>query len=188
MAKKSKSFVENEEHKHQNTADSTEEHNNDSALSTENLLAKIKQLEEYNQKLLLTVSTLTNDHKREIRSSEDKIERANKDFALELTEVLDVFYIATESFDIASIGDHAHFQTFFTGIDMTKNSITTVLEKHGVKRIFPLGEMFDHNFHQAISMVQSDKEKNYILAVLKAGYTLHGKLLRPALVSVSSGA
>ncbi len=68
---------------------------------------------------------------------------------------------------------------------MTKRELMKVLEKNQIKRIFPLGEQFDHNLHEAISHIESEKEAETILQVMQAGYTISDRLIRPALVVVS---
>ncbi|MGB1540469.1 MAG: nucleotide exchange factor GrpE, partial [Rickettsiales bacterium] len=72
------------------------------------------------------------------------------------------------------------------GVDMTLRELIGNFEKHGITRIDPLGEKFDHNFHQAVSQVEDpEKEPGTILQVMQAGYTLKDRLLRPAMVVVS---
>lgn len=56
-----------------------------------------------------------------------------------------------------------------------------------MSRIYPLNQPFDHNFHEAISHVESDKAENEVVAVVQAGYKIGERLIRPALVSVSKG-
>ena len=63
-----------------------------------------------------------------------------------------------------------------------------VLERHGLKRIDPKGERFDHNFHQAIFEAERPgAAPGTIIEVLQPGYVLHDRLLRPAMVGVSKG-
>ena len=61
-----------------------------------------------------------------------------------------------------------------------------MFERHGMRRIDPQGERFDHNFHQAIFEAErADQPAGTIVEVLQPGYVLHDRLLRPAMVGVS---
>jgi molecular chaperone GrpE len=61
-----------------------------------------------------------------------------------------------------------------------------VLEKHGLKQIDPVGEPFDPEQHQAISMVEDDKaESNIVIKVMQKGFSLNNRLIRPAMVVVA---
>ena len=72
---------------------------------------------------------------------------------------------------------------------MTEREFLSILERHGVRRIDPLGEKFDHNFHQAVFEVEdSDKPGGTVVEVMQVGYAISGRLLRPAMVGVAKGA
>ena len=64
-----------------------------------------------------------------------------------------------------------------------------VLSKHNVKRVEPkAGDIFDHNLHQALSQTPDDKyPKNSIIKIIRAGYLIEDRLIKPALVMVSAG-
>jgi molecular chaperone GrpE len=69
---------------------------------------------------------------------------------------------------------------------MTGRELAAVFERHGIKRVDPMGERFDPNFHQAMLEVSSaDQPSGTVVQVLQVGYTIAGRLLRPALVAVS---
>lgn len=72
-------------------------------------------------------------------------------------------------------------------LEMVLKKFFATLEKHGIKRVHPIGEKFDHDFHQAISMEVSDTAENgSVIKVVKAGYTLSGRVVSPALVVVAN--
>ncbi|MFP3480416.1 nucleotide exchange factor GrpE, partial [Burkholderia sp. SIMBA_057] len=72
------------------------------------------------------------------------------------------------------------------GIELTYKSLTSTLEKFGVKAIGAEGEAFNPDQHQAMSMQESDEHpNNTIMAVMQKGYELNGRLLRPAMVMVA---
>lgn len=73
-----------------------------------------------------------------------------------------------------------------TGVEMTEKMLLDALDKHGVKRIDPMGEPFDHNYHQAMMEVESDDvEGGHVAQVMQPGYVLYDRLLRPAMVAVA---
>ena len=87
----------------------------------------------------------------------------------------------------SDIGQHT-FQSMGSlksGTELTLKQLLAAFEKSGLKQINPLGEKFDPNFHQAISMVPSDQEPNTVVTVLQKGYLIAERVLRPALVMVA---
>ena len=122
------------------------------------------------------------------RRSEQEIDKARK-FALErfcgdLLGVVDNLERAMESSRYAG-GDAALIE----GIELTHKGFMDVLTKYGVVPVDPMGEPYDPETAQAMSMVeQPDAEPNTVVAVMQKGYTLNGRLLRPAMVMVSKAA
>ena len=115
------------------------------------------------------------------RSFED-IDKARK-FALEKFsgELLSV----KDSLDAALTVENANVDSYKNGVELTQKQLINVFEKFGIHEIKALGEKFDPNQHQAISMVESEEEPNKILTVLQKGYLLNERVIRPALVTVS---
>lgn len=75
------------------------------------------------------------------------------------------------------------------GVEMTGREIASVLERHNISKIWPDGEKFDYNLHQAMFEVPSDDvEPGIVIQVVQSGYQLHDRLLRPAMVGVSKPA
>ena len=122
------------------------------------------------------------------RRSEQEIDKARK-FALErfcgdLLGVVDNLERAMESSSDAG-GD----AVLIEGIELTHKGFMDVLTKYGVVPVDPMGEPYDPETAQAMSMVeQPDAEPNTVVAVMQKGYTLNGRLLRPAMVMVSKAA
>ena len=72
------------------------------------------------------------------------------------------------------------------GIKMVQKEFTKILEKHDVKKIEALNKKFDHNVHQAMMEIETDKqEEGIVVKEIQSGYTMHDRLLRPALVGVA---
>ena len=75
------------------------------------------------------------------------------------------------------------------GVELTQKSLIDALQKHGVETIDPIGEPFDPQIAQAMSMVENPEvEPNTVIAVMQKGYQLNGRLVRPAMVMVSKAA
>ena len=72
------------------------------------------------------------------------------------------------------------------GVEMTGRELASAFERHGIQRINPEGEKFDYNLHQAMFEVPTDDvEPGMVVQVVQPGYSLHDRLLRPAMVGVS---
>ena len=72
------------------------------------------------------------------------------------------------------------------GLKMVQREFSSILEKHGVKKIKALNMKFDHNFHQAMMEVVNDEvEEGTVITEIQSGYTMHNRLLRPSMVAVS---
>jgi molecular chaperone GrpE len=72
------------------------------------------------------------------------------------------------------------------GLKMVQREFSSILEKHGVKKIKALNMKFDHNFHQAmVEVVNDEVEEGTVITEMQSGYTMHNRLLRPSMVAVS---
>lgn len=123
------------------------------------------------------------------RRAEQDVEKAHK-FALEkfVNELIPVVESLEKGIESAEQGDGLH-ETMLEGMRLTHKQLLGALEKFGVEQVDPEGQPFDPNFHQAISMVPNkDMEPNTVMNVFQKGYTLHGRVIRPAMVVVSSAA
>ena len=122
------------------------------------------------------------------RAAQD-VEKAHKfaleKFANELLPVIDNLERAIEFSD----KKNDTLKPLLEGIDMTVKSFNDAVSKFGVEIVNPQGEQFNPDFHQAMSIQPSnDVTPNTVLAVMQKGYTLNGRLLRPAMVMVSKAA
>ncbi len=120
------------------------------------------------------------------RAAQD-VEKAHKfaleKFANELLPVVDNLHRAIE------FADHENetLKPILEGIDMTAKGFIEALAKFGVEVVDPQGETFNPELHQAMSMQpSSDVAPNTVIAVMQKGFTLNGRLLRPAMVMVST--
>ena len=122
------------------------------------------------------------------RAAQD-VEKAHKfaleKFANELLPVIDNLERAIEFSD----KENEQLKPVLEGIEMTVKSFNDAVSKFGVEIVNPQGEQFNPEFHQAMSIQPSnDVAPNTVLAVMQKGYTLNGRLLRPAMVMVSKEA
>lgn len=153
------------------------------------LQQKIAELEEKslvsNDKLLRALAEIDNVRRRSREELEKTAKFAISNFVSELVLVVENFFLACDNRPVAEIAKIPAVQHFDDAIEMTKKELIKILEKNQVKRIYPLGEKFDHNFHDAIAQIESDKEEGEIVQVIQAGYTINDRLIRPALVGVA---
>ena len=121
-----------------------------------------------------------------LRRAAQDVEKARK-FALEpfcneLLPVVDNLERALE----AATGEEEILKPIAEGVALTLKGLLDALEKFHIEAVDPLGEPFDPQLHQAMSMVDNpDVEPNTVTAVMQKGYTLNGRLVRPAMVMVS---
>jgi molecular chaperone GrpE len=116
------------------------------------------------------------------RRAQEDVVKAHKysteSFAAELLAVKD-------SLDAALTVENTSIESFKQGVELTARQLEAVFEKFAIRMLDPAGQKFDPHRHQAISQVESDQEANTVVMVLQKGYTLHDRVLRPALVTVA---
>ena len=116
------------------------------------------------------------------RRALDDVDKARKfavdKFATELLAVKDSLEAALAT------GDDVSVASLKDGVELTLKQLVTAFERNSIKEVNPLGEKFDPNCHQAISVVDGDGEPNTVATVLQKGYLLNERVLRPALVMV----
>lgn len=120
------------------------------------------------------------------RRAEQDVEKAHKfgleKFVNDMLPVVDNLERAVS----ASAQEGAEMASVVEGVELTLKSLVDGLKRHKVEPVDPEGEPFDPQLHQAMSMVpQPDVEPNTVINVFQKGYTLHGRLVRPAMVVVS---
>ena len=108
-------------------------------------------------------------------------------FARDVLPVLDNLRRALDSIPAEARAADERLGQFATGVELTERDLLSTLERYKVQRVDPLGQPFDHNLHQAVMQVDSDKAAGTVVQVLQSGYVIHDRLLRPAMVAVSKG-
>lgn len=146
----------------------------------------LRQLAEMKDQTLRTMAEMENVRARARRDVEESSKYAVAGFARDVISVLENLYRAAASVPPQVRTESPLLNTLGQGIDMTLSEFLNVIQRHGIKRLDPQGEMFDHNFHQAVAQIDSaEHPPGTILQVLQAGYVLHDRLLRAAMVGVS---
>jgi molecular chaperone GrpE len=154
----------------------------------------IKKLEEeialLKDQRIRALAEADNVRKRAQRDQEEMSKYAVTAFARDMVSVLENLNRATESLAAHKEQNSEELlKTFAEGIDLTQRELLGIFEKFQIKRLDPQGQKFDHNFHQAVAQVpQPDTEPGTIIQVVQAGYVIHDRLLRPAMVVVAKAA
>ena len=137
---------------------------------------------------LRALAEAENVRRRSERELADMSKYAVTSFARDLVSVLENLQRATGSIPPELKDAQPAVANLAVGVEMTQKELLGVFGKHGIARIDPLGQKFDHNLHQAVAQIDTpDAEAGTVVQVLQAGYTIHDRLLRPAMVGVASG-
>ena len=143
------------------------------------------ELAEHKDRLLRALAEAENTRRRTQRERDDAAKYAISGFAKDLLSAADNLRRALDSLPEAEIDD-ARTRSLLAGVAATERELLSVFERHGIRRIDPRGEAFDHNLHQAIFEAErADRPPGTIVEVLQPGYVLHDRLLRPAMVGVA---
>ena len=149
----------------------------------ERQLEKAQQtIKDYWDQIMRLRAEIENNRKR----AERDIENAHKYATRSLLENLLPIVDSMEMGQAAAEAENATLESIREGLSLTMNMFVQVLEKHGLEQINPLGEKFDPEKHQAISMTESaDAESNTVVEVMQKGFLLNDRLVRPAMVVVA---
>jgi len=127
------------------------------------------------------MAELDNFRKRTAREKEEMVKFANEELLKDILPLIDNLERA-----ITHTEGAANFSAFKEGLMMARDQLLRALSRHGLAPIDCVNEPFDPNYHEAMMTVESpDHEDNQVVAELEKGYLLHGRLLRPAKVSVA---
>ena len=134
-------------------------------------------------RLLRLRAEFDNFRRRAERERTETIQFASAELMRELLNVLDSFDLAMKT-----VADGSAAAEMVRGLDLVYKQLLDTLGRFGLKAIEAEGQAFDPNLHQAVSTVPtSDVPENTVVQEMRRGYTLNGKLLRAAMVSVSAG-
>lgn len=135
--------------------------------------------------LMRTRAEMDNLRKRQERELENAHKYALERFVGELLPVMDSMELGLN----AALDESANVEKLREGTELTLKLLSGVMEKFDVVQINPEGEPFNPELHQAMTMQpRDDVPPNTVVAVVQKGYTLNGRLVRPAMVMVSQAA
>jgi molecular chaperone GrpE len=153
----------------------------------ERVAALETELAEAQDRLLRALAETENTRRRAQRERLDAERYGFSRFATDLLSVADNLRRALDSLPEAEAKDD-RTRSLLAGVAATERELLAAFERHGMKRIDPKGEKFDHNFHQAVFEAENTgSPPGTIVEVLQPGYVLHDRLLRPAMVGVAKG-
>ena len=138
----------------------------------------LEQIEDLKNQVLYAKAEAENIRRRSYEEADKTRKFAIEGFSQELLSVKDSLE--------ASLGsDNVDNKILIDGVELTLKQLNAIFEKFNIVEINPIGEKFDPNEHQAMSMVESkEQETNTVLSVLQKGYKLNDRVIRPAMVSV----
>jgi molecular chaperone GrpE len=144
----------------------------------------LEQVAKANDQVLRVQAEMQNVRRRAERDVESAHKFALDKFAADLLPIVDNLERALAAIDAADEGQ----KPVAEGLELTLKSFMEVLARYKIEAIDPAGQPFDAELHQAVSMVPNpDLEANTVMDVFQKGYTLNGRLVRPAMVVVSQG-
>jgi molecular chaperone GrpE len=141
------------------------------------------EVERMREMYLRKLAEFDNFRKRTERERDELKQIAAEDLIREMLPVIDNFERALQH---AGNGDPDSFRQ---GVEMISRQLVDLLQKAGLESLDPQGGRFDPELHEAVDRVEnSEHEPGTVVTVLVKGYTLGGRLVRPAMVSVAVGA
>lgn len=146
------------------------------------LLKAQATIKDYWDQIMRLKAEIENSIKRSSRDIENAHKFALRNFAESLLPILDSMEMGQQ----AAESDKASLSSIAEGTQLTMSMFVQALEKHGLKQIDPVGESFDPDQHQAISIVEDkNAESNTVISVMQKGFSLNDRLVRPAMVVVA---
>ena len=155
-------------------------------ISHKDLIEKLnEEIMDLKDQRLRAIAELENFRKRAEKDQSDALKYGISNFAKEIINIRDNIERAQSSISDEAKNNEA-IKSVIEGIDLIAQSVVSTFEKIGIKKIESLNEKFDHNLHQAMMEIENEElEPGTIVQELIPGYTLHDRLLRPAMVGVS---
>lgn len=130
-------------------------------------------------RLIRLQADFENFKKRTEKDRQDTIKYANEKLILKLVDVVDNFHRALET-------EREEKDSFYEGMELIFAQLTDVLKEEGLEAIDPTGEAFNPNFHDAVLSEESEEvPSGHVIETMRKGYTLKGRLIRPAMVKVA---
>ena len=149
----------------------------------EQLVAAKKEAAAGQERYLRAVADLENYRKRTVREKDELRQYAAANVVEDIIPIIDNLGLAT-----SAARQQTEIKAVIDGVSMVLEQFKSTLTRHGLKEVNPLNQPFDHNLHESIAHQSSGTvPAENVMQVVRLGYTLNGRLLRPASVIVSSG-
>ena len=173
----SKDKINNSEESNNNTEEKNEIQ--DEPIDHEVIISELKE-----EKLRL-LAEMENIRKRFVKEKSESIKFGSTNLARDILSINDNLIRALNNIpNDKNIAEPV--KNLVDGIKMIQKEFTNILEKHGIKKITALNKKFDHNLHQAMLEIETEnKERGIVVQEIQSGYTMHDRLLRPAMGGVS---
>tara|TARA_A100000171_G_C2121604_1_gene141111 strand:- start:221 stop:847 length:627 start_codon:yes stop_codon:yes gene_type:complete len=174
---------ENENHE----TSSEKKDSNEVRLETKDTTPSLEeQLATLKDQLMRQLAETENLRKRTEREREETTRYAVTKFARDMLEIADNLGRAIDACEKESDTLTEAGRTLLEGVSLTQKTLLSTFDRHHIQKLDPKGEKFDHDKHQAMFEVETDEhEPGTILDVMQPGYSLHDRLLRPAMVGVA---
>ena len=150
------------------------------------LMAEVAELKDQRLRMAAEMENLRRRTAREIKDAKSY---AISGFARDMLQVSDNLQRALAAVpEQAEAASDNGLKTLVEGVELTERAMLSTLERHGVRKLEPMGQKFDPNFHQAMYEVpNTDVPNNTVVDVVQPGYVIGDRMLRPAMVGVSKG-
>ena len=173
-----------EELKKENTNENPSE--SDTPISDEDIILKLnEEISNLKDQRLRAIAELENFRKRAEKDQSDALKYGVANFAKEIINIKDNIERAQSSIS-DEVKTNEAVKSVVEGLDLIAQATVSTFEKIGIKKVESINQKFDHNLHQAMMEIEKDEmEPGTIVQEILPGYTLHDRLLRPAMVGVS---
>ena len=144
-----------------------------------------EEIENLKEEKLRILAEMENLRKRFEKDKIDSIRYGNHNLARDMLSLGDNLSRALDAISSDEKRSES-FNNLIDGLKIIQKEFVMILEKHGVKKIESINKKFDHNYHQAMLEVETDEfNEGYVVLEILSGFTMHDRLLRPAMVGVS---
>ena len=192
MSEENKKIDENQKEESDNTEELENENANenlserDTPISDEDMILKLnEEIADLKDQRLRAIADLENFRKRAEKDQSDALKYGVTNFAKEIINIRDNIERAQSSIS-DEVKTNEAVKSVVEGLDLIAQATVSTFEKIGIKKVESINQKFDHNLHQAMMEIEKDEiEPGIIVQELLPGYTLHDRLLRPAMVGVS---
>ena len=192
MSEENKKVDEHQTEEGDNLEDLNKENSNenpsesDAPISDEDIILKLnEEISDLKDQRLRAIAELENFRKRAEKDQSDALKYGVTNFAKEIINIRDNIERAQSSIS-DEVKTNEAVKSVVEGLDLIAQATVSTFEKIGIKKVESINQKFDHNLHQAMLEIEKDElEPGIIVQELLPGYTLHDRLLRPAMVGVS---